>query len=87
MPGKACDHYDAGFFRHEDFLFIVVGVVIYLFVYGGTGRVGGPMSPLVGVTYRDSYVGAGIVMDIANQSGKTLYRGACPHGRPGWTFD
>lgn len=53
--------------------FIVVGVAIYLFVYGGTGRVGGPMSPPIGVTYRDSYVGAGIVMDIANHSDKTLY--------------
>ena len=52
---------------------IVVGVVIYFFVYGGTGRVGGPMSPPVGVAYRDSYIGAGIVMDIANHSDKTLY--------------
>ena len=69
-------------------LFIVVGVAIYLFVYGGTGRVGGSMSPPVGVTYRDSYVGAGIVMDIANHSGKTLY-GVRVHivGRDGRSTD
>ena len=56
---------------------VLLGVVAYFavtfFSDVGNGRVAGPMSPPFSVTYRDSYIGHGIVIDIANHSEKILY--------------
>ncbi len=52
---------------------IVVGAVVYFFMNFGAGRVGGPLSPPFGVSFRNSYIGAGVVMNVSNHSDKNLY--------------
>ncbi len=54
-------------------LFFAVVTVVYFFENLDSNRVGGPLSPPFTVTYRNSHVGRGVVMDISNRSGATLY--------------
>jgi hypothetical protein len=69
-------------------LLIVLGAIVYFFMNFGDGRVAGPMSPPFSVTYRESHIGLGIVVKIANHSEKTLY-GVRVHivGRSGHSTD
>ncbi len=54
-------------------LSVLAIVACVIFSACDPGRVAGPLSPPLGVSYRDSYIGHGIVMDISNHSDKTLY--------------
>ena len=54
-------------------LFFGAVVVVYIFTNLDAHRVGGPLSPPFTVTYRNSYVGRGVVTNITNRSEATLY--------------
>lgn len=47
-------------------------MVVYFFTNFGDGRVGSFLSPPFSVSYRDSLLGQGLVVDIKNPSDQTL---------------